>query len=117
MLAREDMGEMKETEPHGERKLSELMPGEPVVAFPEEMCESVAIRITVHKLDRTPVIDPATHQLCGMVTRYDLLRPYLHDYDDERLREQVFPGHRQSHDGGAGPPPSAQRRTIGQRSG
>ncbi|MGH8190435.1 MAG: chloride channel protein, partial [Rhodanobacteraceae bacterium] len=74
----------------GAAQLSELMVEPPVVAYPEESCKNVAIRTAVEKLDRIPVVTREGHRLLGMVTRYDLLKPYTHTYDEELLRERVF---------------------------
>lgn len=80
-------------DPDGRARLADVIRHEPVVAFPDESCKSVAIRTAVEKLDRIPVVTPDSHQLLGMVTRYDLLKPYTHNYDEEHLRERVFGRH------------------------
>jgi predicted transcriptional regulator len=61
-----------------------------VVAFPEESCQSIAIRMAVEKRDRIPVVDRETQHLLGIVTRYDLLTTFAHTHDEELLRERVF---------------------------
>jgi predicted transcriptional regulator len=68
------------------------MSGDPVVAFPEESCQSIAIRMAVEKRDRIPVVSREDGRLLGMVTRYDLLTPYQQTHDEELLRERVFHG-------------------------
>jgi hypothetical protein len=42
------------------------------------------------------VVSRDDHKLLGMVTRYDLLNMYAHDFDEEHLRERFFrnPGKR-----------------------
>jgi CBS domain-containing protein len=74
----------------GTTQLSDLMSGDPVVAFPEESCQSIAIRMAVEKRDRIPVVDRETQHLLGIVTRYDLLTTFAHTHDEELLRERVF---------------------------
>ncbi|HEX5354024.1 MAG TPA: chloride channel protein [Rhodanobacteraceae bacterium] len=76
--------------PEGDKRLAELVSEEPAVAFPNESCKSVAIRAAVQKLDRIPVVDPGQHKLIGIVTRYDLLTMYSHNYDEELVRERFF---------------------------
>jgi CBS-domain-containing membrane protein len=82
-----------ESDETGTARLSELMSGDPVVAFPEESCQSIAIRMAVEKRARIPVVSRDGHRLLGIVTRYDLLTPYRHTHDEELLRERVFRGH------------------------
>ncbi len=96
VITRQEIARLSERDPEGGRKLSELMTDEPVVAFPDESCQSVAIRCAVEKLERIPVVDADRRRLLGMVTRYDLLKPYTHYHEDERLRERVFRGGGQS---------------------
>ena len=90
VLTRQEIARLSQEDPEGRRKLSELMTAEPVVAFQDEMCQSVAIRCAVERLERMPVVEPGTHKLLGMVTRYDLLKPYTLYHEDEALRERVF---------------------------
>jgi H+/Cl- antiporter ClcA/predicted transcriptional regulator len=94
VISRQDVLRYRQQDPPGDKKLSELMTDEPVVAFPDESCQSVAIRCAVEKLERIPVVDSTRRTLLGMVTRYDLLKPYTHYHEDERLRERVFRGGR-----------------------
>jgi len=79
-----------ESDDSGAAQLSDLMSGDPVVAFPEESCQSIAIRMAVEKRDRIPVVTRDDHRLLGIVTRYDLLTPYTQTHDEELLRERVF---------------------------
>lgn len=79
-------------DPAGGKPLSGLMSGDPVVAFPEESCQSVAVRMAVEKRDHIPVVERDSHRLLGIVTRHDLLTPYMHTHDEEVLRERVFRG-------------------------
>ena len=61
-----------------------------MVAFPGESCQSVAIRAAVEKLERIPVVDADKRTLLGIVSRYDLLKPYTHYHDEEKVRERSF---------------------------
>ena len=62
----------------------------PVIALPDESCQGVAVRMAVETLDRIPIVDADRRKLLGMVTRYDLLKPYTHYHDQERVRERFF---------------------------
>ena len=86
-----------ENDASGAARLADLMSGDPVVAFPEESCQSIAIRMAVEKRDRIPVVSRETRHLVGIVTRYDLLTPYAQTHDEELLRERVFRAGGQSH--------------------
>lgn len=90
VISRQDLLRLLEDSDSDTRTLIEVMHKEPVVAFPDESCQSVAIRAAVEKLDRIPVIDADKRTLLGMVTRYDLLKPYTHYHDEERVRERSF---------------------------
>jgi len=90
IVDRARLREWLERDGSGAAHLSELMSGDPVVAFPEESCQSIAIRMAVEKRDRIPVVSRDNHRLLGIVTRYDLLTPYTHTHDEELLRERVF---------------------------
>ncbi|HEX7341705.1 MAG TPA: chloride channel protein [Rhodanobacteraceae bacterium] len=83
-----------EGDPSGNKTLAEILGPDPVVAYPDESCKAVAIRAAVENLDRLPVVSPEHHVLLGMVTRFDLLKPHAHEYDEEVLRERVFGEHR-----------------------
>jgi predicted transcriptional regulator len=90
IVDRARLREWTESDSAGTTPLSDLMSGDPVVAFPEESCQSVAIRMAVEKRDRIPVVGRDTHRLLGIVTRYDLLATFAHTHDEELLRERVF---------------------------
>jgi H+/Cl- antiporter ClcA len=92
VITRQDLLRLREQDPSGEKMLAEVMHREPVVAFPEESCQSVAIRAAVEKLERIPVVDVDKRTLLGIVTRYDLLKPYTHYHHEEKVRERVFRG-------------------------
>nr|HLI18735.1 chloride channel protein [Rhodanobacteraceae bacterium] len=79
-----------EIDPAGTARLSDMLATPPVVAYPEESCKNVAIRAAVENLYRIPVVDRENRRLLGMVTRYDLLKPYTHIYEEEVLHERVF---------------------------
>jgi len=93
---RSHVRDWRENDVDGTTRIGDIVGKEPVVAFPEESCKSVAIRMSVEKLDRIPVVTPDVHKLLGMVTRYDLLKPYTHHYDEEHLRERFFGRHRKA---------------------
>ncbi len=90
IVNRQDVLRWLEEDPGGTRPLSEVIGDDPVVAYPDESCQSVAIRATVEKLDRIPIVSADRGTLLGMVTRYDLLKPYTHLHDEERVRERAF---------------------------
>ena len=90
VITRQDLLRLREEDPSGEKTLAEVMHKEPVVAFPDESCQSVAIRAAVEKLERIPVVDTHTRALLGIVTRYDLLKPYTHYHHEEKVRERIF---------------------------
>ncbi|HET6587324.1 MAG TPA: chloride channel protein [Oleiagrimonas sp.] len=77
-------------DPGGAQILADIIGKDPVVAYPDESCKSVAIRAAVESLDRMPVVSADRQQLLGMITRYDLLTPYTHHYNEEVLRERMF---------------------------
>ncbi|HEX5961273.1 MAG TPA: chloride channel protein [Rhodanobacteraceae bacterium] len=79
-----------QADPSGSAKLADVVGKDPVVAYPEESCKSVAMRAAVEKLARIPVVSRDRQRLLGMVTRYDLLNMYAHDYGEEQERERVF---------------------------
>ena len=87
-----DVQRLREEDPTGAKTLAEAMHKEPVVAFPNESCQSVAIRAAVEKLERIPVVDSDKRTLLGIVSRYDLLKPYTHYHNEEKVRERVFRG-------------------------
>ncbi|MBS0430858.1 MAG: chloride channel protein [Proteobacteria bacterium] len=92
VITRQDLQRLRGEDPPGDLPLREAMHREPVVAFPDESCQSVAIRAAVEKLERIPVVDPTTRALLGIVTRYDLLKPYTHYHHEEEVRERMFRG-------------------------
>ncbi|HEY3521997.1 MAG TPA: chloride channel protein [Rhodanobacteraceae bacterium] len=92
VITRQDLLRLREEDPSGEKPLVEVMHKEPVVAFPDESCQSVAIRAAVEKLERIPVVHPDTRALLGIVSRYDLLKPYTHYHHEEKVRERMFRG-------------------------
>jgi H+/Cl- antiporter ClcA len=92
VITRQDVLRLREEDPSGARTLREAMTKEPVVAFPTESCQSVAIRAAVEKLERIPVVDADKRTLLGIVSRYDLLKPYTHYHTEEKVRERSFRG-------------------------
>ncbi|GLQ99667.1 chloride channel protein [Dyella mobilis] len=90
VINREELARLRQDDPDGNRQLADVLGKEPVVSFPDESCKSVAIRAAVEKLDRIPVVSADRQLLLGMVTRYDLLKPYTHHHEEERVRERFF---------------------------
>lgn len=91
VISRQDLLRLREEDPSGgEKTLAQVLGKDPVVAFPDESCQSVAIRAAVEKLERIPVVDAKTRALLGIVTRYDLLKPYTHYHHEEKVRERSF---------------------------
>lgn len=64
-----------------------LMTREVITTTPETTLREAARRIAESGVKRLPVID-AENRLVGILSRQDLLRPYLQD--DERIREEVI---------------------------
>lgn len=90
VVDRDQLQAWLDADPAGSARLADVIDRDPVVAYPEESCKSVAIRAAVEKLARVPVVSRDDHKLLGMVTRYDLLNMYAHDFDEEHLRERFF---------------------------
>jgi H+/Cl- antiporter ClcA len=90
VVDRQDVAQWLRDDPTGSRRLAELVGKEPVVALSGESCQSVAVRAAVEKLDRVPVVAADGRTLIGMVTRYDLLKPYTHYHNEEKVRERSF---------------------------
>ncbi|MEO7148601.1 MAG: chloride channel protein [Rhodanobacteraceae bacterium] len=90
VLSRQDLLRLRSEGVDEDASLAQVLHQEPVVAFPDESCQSVAIRAAVEKLDRIPVVHAGQRTLLGMVTRYDLLKPYTHYHDEEKVRERSF---------------------------
>lgn len=91
VVNRKLLNQWRDSDVAGTRTLADVLDAEPVVAFPGESCRSIAVRMAVEKLDRLPVVVSADDRhLLGMVTRYDLLKPYTHFHDEERVRERFF---------------------------
>jgi len=60
----------------------------PVMATAHETCRTVAGRLAVHALERLPVVEDAqTRKLVGVISRSDLVKPALTQFDDEERRE------------------------------
>ncbi|HET7675782.1 MAG TPA: CBS domain-containing protein, partial [Gammaproteobacteria bacterium] len=92
IVTRGELNQWLKADPAGSKRLSDLFDRPPVVAYPRESCRNAAIQAAVEKLDRIPIVDPDTRKLLGMVTRYDLLKPYTHYYHEEKARERIFHG-------------------------
>ncbi|HEX7643582.1 MAG TPA: chloride channel protein [Burkholderiaceae bacterium] len=62
----------------------------PIMALPEETCRMIATRLAVHGLERLPVvIDAATRELIGVVSRSDLIKPSLALHAEEHQHEKL----------------------------
>ena len=62
----------------------------PTMALPEETCRMVATRLAVHGLERLPVVvDAATRELIGVVSRSDLIKPSLALHAEEHQHEKL----------------------------
>jgi H+/Cl- antiporter ClcA len=90
IINREEMARLRQADPDGASRLADALGKDPVVAYPDESCKTVAIRAAVEKLERMPVVSADRQMLLGMVTRYDLLKPYTHHHEEERIRERFF---------------------------
>ncbi|MGH8117578.1 MAG: chloride channel protein [Rhodanobacteraceae bacterium] len=90
VLSRTNLQKFRERYPDGDAKLAKLMTEPLVVAYPDDSCQRVAVRASVANLDRLPVVDRDSRKLLGVVTRFDLLKPYTHYQEDELLHERVF---------------------------
>jgi H+/Cl- antiporter ClcA len=93
IIDRSRLSQFEEASSDGSRKLADLLAAEPppIVAYPNEICREVAIRESVEKLDRLPVVTyDGRQQLLGMITRYDLLKPYTQIYYEEKAKERFF---------------------------
>jgi predicted transcriptional regulator len=90
VVNRQDVAQWLKDDPTGAGRLADLVDKEPVIALPGESCQSVAVRAAVEKLDRVPVVAADRRTLLGMVTRYDLLKPYTHYHHEEKVRERFF---------------------------
>ncbi|GGA29858.1 chloride channel protein [Dyella nitratireducens] len=90
VINREEMARLSHADPDGTSQLADVLGKDPVVSYPDESCKTVAIRAAVEKLDRIPVVSAERQLLLGMVTRYDLLKPYTHHHEEERVRERFF---------------------------
>jgi H+/Cl- antiporter ClcA len=90
VVNRQDVAQWLKDDPTGASRLADVVGKEPVIALPGESCQSVAVRAAVEKLDRVPVVAADRRTLLGMVTRYDLLKPYTHYHNEEKVRERFF---------------------------
>jgi H+/Cl- antiporter ClcA len=90
VINRDELARLWQADPDGASRIADVLGKDPVVSFPDESCKSVAIRAAVEKLDRIPVVSADRQLLLGMVTRYDLLKPYTHFHEEERIRERFI---------------------------
>ncbi|HEV2333120.1 MAG TPA: chloride channel protein [Gammaproteobacteria bacterium] len=65
--------------------------GKPAVCSPGDTCREAAAQMTLNGLDRLPVVagDGDMH-LLGMITRYDVVKAMLTNYESDRLAERLL---------------------------
>ncbi len=62
-----------------------------VTAFPDETVASIAVRMMARQAPRIPVIDPETRQVMGIISRGDLIKLRLREFESETIRETHLP--------------------------
>ena len=74
------------------RSLAECVQGAtPATVTPEESCREVAARMALENLDRLPVISgEGDLRLVGMVTRFDVVKALMNDYQSDRVTERLI---------------------------
>ncbi|MGZ3743111.1 MAG: chloride channel protein [Pseudobdellovibrionaceae bacterium] len=69
-----------------------------VTIFPHQSCREAAEKMASLGIGRLPVISAEpTGMLIGIITRSDLLKPHLHQYELEQKRERIIKFKRWSH--------------------
>lgn len=89
MIGRTPMQHGAGTEPDKAKALTamDLMTSPAITAAPRELAASAAVRMQLRGVRRLPVVDEDGH-LLGIVSRRDLLRPYLRR--DEEIRAEAL---------------------------
>jgi H+/Cl- antiporter ClcA len=73
------------------KKAYDLMNWRLIVAHPHETCRAAATRMARHKIGRLPVVaEKKPHQLMGLVTRSDLIKPNVAHFEEEEVREKLI---------------------------
>ena len=90
VVTRSDIQNFCESAPR--RNLAECVRGAtPTIAHPEETCREVAARMALENLDRLPIISAdGEMRLVGMVTRFDVVKALLADYESDRVTERLL---------------------------
>jgi H+/Cl- antiporter ClcA len=74
-----------------ELKIADIMRRDLVVAYSEESCRTAAERMAQFDVGRLPVVAATEpHELLGIVTRSDLLKPRRRHVRDEQTRERLI---------------------------
>jgi CBS domain-containing protein len=69
----------------------DLMKAEPILAYPEETCREAAERMATKGVGRLPVVAASNpKKVIGILTRSDLLKPRLAQFEEERKRERYL---------------------------
>jgi CIC family chloride channel protein len=75
----------------GERPLTEIIHGDPVVGYPDEPLRVVVYRMADTGLTRLPVIDNEdSRKLVGIISLEDLLHARVRSLEEERRRERLL---------------------------
>ncbi len=74
------------------RNLAECVQGAtPATVTPDETCREVAARMALENLDRLPVVaGEGDLHLVGMVTRFDVVKALMNDYQSDRVTERLI---------------------------
>ncbi|HET7175673.1 MAG TPA: chloride channel protein [Gammaproteobacteria bacterium] len=65
--------------------------GKPAVCSPGDTCREAAAQMTLNDLDRLPVVaGDGDMRLLGMITRYDVVKAMLANYESDRLAERLL---------------------------
>jgi CBS domain-containing protein len=84
ILTISDVMEMSLSEPDQTLTARDLLRSDPIVAYPHETCREAAERMAASGIGRLPVLSEETQKLIGIITRSDLLKPWLLRFDEER---------------------------------
>jgi CBS domain-containing protein len=69
----------------------DLIRRETVMAYSDEMCRVAAERMALNGVGRLPVLSSQSpHNLVGIITRSDLLKPRLSNYEEEQNQERYL---------------------------
>lgn len=93
VVTRKDLQSFLQSQPDGstDRKLSDLVKSNPVLAYADEPLRVVVYRMAETSLTRFPVVERGNPQkMVGMVSLNDLLRARERNLEEERQRERVL---------------------------